>query len=496
MNRRRFINGWALRALLTVMLLVPMLTIGPVPRAAPRAHPLLLRMAAERPEEMVGVIVQEPRGDGAAEALVARLGGRVTKDLRFIRAFAAELPAGAVPKLARAEGVRWVSPDAPVVQADCEECVDTSRLANAYIRAIGADRLWNEPPYLQGQDVTVAIVDSGIAPHNDLRGERHKGRYRVWPWVNLIGPSHRAHDWYGHGTHVAGIIGGNGSMSNGAYIGVAPKVHLVTVKVCDEQGAGSTSDVVAGLQWVYEHRDAYNIRVVNLSMNSSVPESYHTSPLDAALEILWFNGIVVVVSAGNNGDGADNGILYPPANDPFVITVGAADDEGTPDTGDDVLAHFSAYGVTESGFAKPDLVAPGADIISLLPPTSHLYFEHPDHRLDGRYFRMSGTSMASAVTVGAVALLLQDEPDLTPDQVKLRLMATARPFSGPEPGSTGAGYLDVYAAVHGTTTESANTGTVASQLLWSGADPVAWDSVNWDSVNWDSVNWDSVHWDD
>jgi serine protease AprX len=494
--------------LMVVVLLAAFPPMASAPDVTPRAQPILLQMVNERPDETVSVIVQKlvkdtspslRQGSGhSVEDLVARMGGVVTKDLHIINAFAAELPLKAVPKLARTDGVRWVSLDAPVVQAGkpggCQECIDTSNLLSYYVQAIEADQLWNESPYLQGQGITVAVVDSGVALHDDLNetAERKSDTRIV---ASYKGPV----DGYGHGTHVAGIIGGNGTRSDGGYIGVAARVSLVNVKVTDSRGGGSTSDVVAGLQWVYDHKDEYNIRVVNISLNSSVAESYHTSPLDAALEVLWFNRMVVVVSAGNN---ATNGYLYPPANDPFVITVGAVDDQGTADTGDDVLASFSAYGTTESGFSKPDLVAPGTNIISLLAKKNCvLYKQHPDHRVGGAangrdyYFRMSGTSMASAVTAGAVALLLQDEPDLTPDQVKHRLMAMAQPFNGTEPGSTGAGYLDIYAAVHGITTGSANTGIEASQLLWTGSDPVNWDSVNWDSVTWDSVSLSSVNWD-
>ncbi|MGA9347212.1 MAG: S8 family serine peptidase [Anaerolineae bacterium] len=341
----------------------------------------------------------------------------------------------------------------------CAECIDTSNLVGAYIRAIGADGLWNEALYLQGQGVTVAVVDSGIAPHDDLLDG--VGDSRVVAQVDFTGGQGLLDDFYGHGSHVAGTIGGNGARSDGAYIGVAPKVDLVDVKVIDDYGTGTTSDVVAGLQWIYENKAVYDVRVVNLSLNSSVAESYDNSPLDAALEILWFNGIVVVVSAGNNGSGA----LYPPANDPFVIVAGSADDLGTADIADDVLSSFSAYGMTVDGFGKPDLVAPGRDIISLLASDDcNLALDHPAHAVPGPdgnyYFRMSGTSTASAVTAGAVALLLQDEPGLTPDQVKYRLMATVRSFDGPEPSSTGAGYLDIYAAVHGVTTGSANTAKI------------------------------------
>ncbi|NLG49315.1 MAG: S8 family peptidase, partial [Chloroflexi bacterium] len=392
----------------------------------------------------------------------------------------------------------WVSPDATVAQSDVN--ISTANLLDSYISAIGANSLWNDANALQGQGVTVAIVDSGISLHPDLSDIPWSHSWRVLATADFS--SERwdlGLDGYGHGTHVAGIVGGNGLFSRGVRMGVAPRVNLVNVRVCDNKGKGMTSDVVAGLQWIYENRDRYNIRVVNLSLNSSVPESYHTSPLAAALEVLWFNGVVVVVSAGNNGSGEENGILYPPANDPFVITVGATDDRGTTDPTDDVLAPFSAYGVTLDGHAKPDLVAPGTNVVSLLANRfCTVSAMHPSHRVAGfngadRYFRMSGTSMASAVTAGAAALLLQQEPGLTPDQVKYRLMATARPLEG-NPAGAGAGCLDIQAAVSNQTKESANTGLEASRLLWSGNDPIAWDSVNWNSVNWNSVNWNSVNW--
>ena len=379
----------------------------------------------------------------------------------------------------------------------CAACIDTSNLNSPNINAVGADRLWNEAPYRQGQNVTVAVVDSGIAWHNDLYDDQWYGR--------LIGGVNFADEWdvddlNGHGSYVAGLIAGDGYMSDGSYIGVAPRADLVDVKVLDDQGRGYMSDVVAGLQWIHNNRASYNIKVVNLSLNSSVYESYHQSPLNAALEILWFNGIVVVVSAGNNGHSGSGTTLYPPANDPFVITVGAADDKGTASLADDVIPSFSAYGVTAEGFAKPDLVAPGRNVISLLASDDcNLGLNHSGNRVAGwggySYFRMSGTSVAAPMVAGAAALLLQDEPALSPDQVKYRLMASAnKNWTGYNAASAGAGYLDAYAAVHGTTTQSANTGRQASQMLWGGSQPITWGSVNWNSVNWNSVNWNSVNW--
>ena len=372
--------------------------------------------------------------------------------------------------------------------------IEFTRLANTYVKEILADKVWKDLPNEPGLGVTVAVVDSGISgQHADfLNGNTS----RVIGSVNWNSGSTNTSDENGHGTHMAGIIGGIGTMSSGARVGVAPRVNLLNVKVSDSQGRSYTSDVVNALQWVNDNRATYNIKVVNLSMNSTVPESYHTSPLSAAVEILWFNKIVVVVSAGNNGTGSGPVTLYPPANDPFVITVGSVDDKGTVNPVDNTIPAFSAYGITESGFTKPEIVAPGLGIISTLASTnSYAYVNYPNNRVDTNYFRMSGTSASAAVVTGAVVLLLQDEPNLTPDQVKYRLMATSKK-SWPNYNSTkaGAGLLDINAAVKGTTTQSANTGIAASKLLFSGTNPAAWNSVDWGSVDWGSVDWGSVDW--
>ena len=375
--------------------------------------------------------------------------------------------------------------------------IDTTQLGNVYNQVVRSSEVWNAAPRLQGKGVTVAVVDSGVLKTRDLQ-------WRVRANANFNASYHRAADRYGHGTFVAGIIAGNGSHSGSRYIGVAPRADVLNVRVSDDQGAGTESDVVSALQWVWEQKDRYNIRVVNLSLNSSVAQSYHTSPLCAAVEMLWFSGIVVVVSAGNNGTGG----LLPPANDPFVITVGATDDQGTPSTADDAVATFSAYGVTEGGNVKPELVAPGRRIVGLLPDNDQLTMSanHSANRVDRSYFRMSGTSVSAPIVSGGVALVLQDEPNLTPNQVKYRLMATAHQnWPGYNPASAGAGYLDVKAAVEADTVESANQAAMPHLLLakmalialWSstnGGEIIDWGSVNWNSVNWNSVDWNSVDW--
>ncbi|MBI1298325.1 S8 family serine peptidase [bacterium] len=330
--------------------------------------------------------------------------------------------------------VQWASTNSnnsqPPVEA-CTDCIDTSAMQTVFPKVVGASDIWNDEVRKQGEGITVAVVDSGIAVHPDLTNKA--GNSRVLAHVDFtIGGT--KDDYFGHGTHIAGAIAGNGKKSYGTYIGIAPLADLVDVRVTDDYGVGSTSSVVAGLEWILANKDKYNIRVVNMSLNSTVAESYHTSALNAAVEILWFNGIVVVVSSGNNGDNDDAGILYPPANDPFVITVGATDDKWTIDVFDDTLAPFTAFGFTSERFMKPEIMAPGTNIIaSLASDDANLAINHPSHKVQGTtgafYFRMSGTSMASAVAAGTVALLLSSEPTLTPNQVKYRLMHTGRPFA-------------------------------------------------------------------
>jgi serine protease AprX len=489
------LKGAATRFLLLVGLLLPWGGPLPAPARALPIQPALLTMAAAHPAERVRLIVQKAGATGVPEQQTRDLGGRVTQDLHLIHAFAAELPAGAVPVLAAASGIRWISLDAPVAESASSAPVDPATLVSAYPQAVHASDLWNASPALQGQGIGVAVVDSGIN-----RGHPDLSDGRVVAQEKFNSNTASMADLNGHGTHIAGIIAGNGTASQGAYIGVAPQANLINVKVSDDQGAASASDLVAGLQWINDNKARYNIRVVNISLNSSLVQSYHVDPIDAAVEILWFNGIVVVASAGNNSTAK----LSAPANDPFVITVGATDDKGTPGLADDTIAPFSGYGTTLDGFAKPDLVAPGTNIVSLL--ASHgdtLAKQHRDHLVSGfpdarQYFRMSGTSMAAPVVAGAVALLLQANPGLSPDQVKGVLKATAVHDDQVWPGYTsehaGAGYLDIAAAVQAPALSLANTGQAASALLWTGADPLTWGSVSWNSVSWNSVSWNSVSW--
>ncbi len=471
--------------------------------AAAQLHPTLAEMAAETPETLTTVIVQKTDDSGRAEALAESLGGQVTKDLQMINAFAAEMPARAALRLSRSSAVRWVSPDAVVLSTGKGgpgggEKPPAEQPQNYFLDTLNVRPVWDMG--YQGEGITVAVIDSGLNTFKDFQVDPTKAKpdSRILTKVNFNDGAASLLDLTGHGTHVAGIIGGSGYVSNYAYSGVAPQVNLVGLRVSDDSGMATESDTVAAMQWVMDNKDFYDIRVVNLSIQSTIEQSYHDSPLDAAAEILWFNGIVVVASSGNKGPGGGfNTANAAPANDPFVITVGATDEQGTADRSDDKVAPFSAFGTTVDGYGKPEIVAPGKDIISVML-NGQWKQEHPDHVVPPDYFRMSGTSMAAPMVTGAVALLLEAEPDLTPDQVKFRLMSTASKLGNDA-------YLDVQAALTTPTTESANQGVVPHMLLakmamiayWSstnGEEAIDWSAVDWDAVNWEAVNWNAVNW--
>ncbi|HEX2915581.1 MAG TPA: S8 family peptidase [Chloroflexia bacterium] len=481
-HSRRFYQTCCL--MLLGLLLVSLLPAVPLAAQNMPVQPMLLEMASRSPQSEVSVIVQKLGTGNEVEKAIASLGGVVTGDLHIINAVSANLPAKAVPELSQSSSVRWISLNAPVVKTGELSPINTANLKNNYIKEVGVDKLWNK---YQGSGIGVAVVDSGINPMADFY--TLMGKNRIVASVAYNNDWNRTiYDGYGHGTHIAGIIGGN-NINDSSYTGVAPMSNLINVKVSNDNGSSDTASLIQGLQWILDNKANYNIRVVNISINSSVKQSYNVDPICAAAEILWFNGIVVVVSAGNSGQAS----LYAPANDPFVITVGAVNDNGTLDTGDDKMANFSAFGKTTDGFNKPDLVAPGTNIVSVSAGGGTvLAREHPLNVVGSNYFKMSGTSVAAPVVAGTVALMLEANPALNPDQVKYRLKSTARAFDTTV--RAGAGYLDAYKAVTGTTTSTANTGTPISKMLFTGLNPVNWSSVNWSSVNWSSVNWSSVNW--
>jgi serine protease AprX len=295
-----------------------------------------------------------------------------------------------------------------------------------------------------GAGVGIAILDSGIAPHEALDG-------RVVERVNLVSDENDAPgDAYGHGTHIAGTVAGNrtaaSSVTPAFAGGSAPAATLIDVRVLGSTGAGRTSDVIDGIDWVIDHAAAFNIRVINLSLGHPVTEPSATDPLCRAVARAVAAGITVVVSAGNYGQTSAGepvlGGITSPGNSPLALTVGAIDTKGTRDTADDELSRFSSKGPTRyEGIVKPDVVAPGTRLVSLEARRSYVSRTYPQWHIAGSgknaYLRLSGTSMATAVVSGGVALLLNAQPSLSPAQVKLAMQMGARFM--PEAGLVGAG---------------------------------------------------------
>jgi serine protease AprX len=408
--------------------------MGSAPAAAapqPSLTPALADLAASKPGKRVEVIVQMTAGTkrAAAAPLVQKLGGRVTRDLHIINAVVAKLPAAGARELAAQPGVRAVSLNGAIKPQRGEA------LSTSFNQSMQAPYLWNTYR-ATGRGVGVAVIDTGIAGNlPDFRVSTTDKRSRVIGSAVVNPDATTATDRYGHGTHVAGIIAGDSDSRDlddskrGRFSGVAPKANLVSIKVSDDDGNTSVLDVIAGIQFAMDHKAEYNIRVMNLSLESTVAESYKTDPLDAAVEAAWFDGIFVVAAAGNRGPGGD-AVQFAPGNDPYIVSVGAVDDQGTKEIGDDEPASWSSRGTTQDGFHKPDIYAPGAKIVSTLAPNSR-YADLCASCVseDGEYIRTGGTSMAAPMVAGAAALGFQLVPSLTPDRIKALLRDSDRPLT-------------------------------------------------------------------
>ena len=448
--------------------------------------------------DVVPVIIQTNGDIDAASSEVTRLGGTVSREFHIIPAIEATVPKSALSELGDADSVARISLNASVLTtgggSDGDDDESSAWASSVFPEVVGADDVWAAGT--DGSGIGIAIIDTGVtdADTNDFNGRIVKQQSFV----------RGQRDRNGHGTHVAGIAAGDGTDSSGEYMGVAPGADIIAVKVGDKAGA-SVGDVIEGLEWVVDHQARFNIRVVNLSLTQGVAESYVLSPLDAAVEEAWFSGIVVVVAAGNRG--ADEfAVDHPPANDPFVITVGALRDYGTADTGDDSLPMWSSRGVTHDGFAKPELLAPGSRLIATVGnQRAELMELYPENRIGDQYFRLGGTSAAAPVVSGVVALMLDADGELTPDQVKARLLASADALNW-----SAAPRVDAFDATFGGDAGVANQGIEPS--LWidpdTGAildaprspdsanlDGITWDGITWDGITWDGITWDGVTWD-
>jgi serine protease AprX len=458
----------------------------------------LEQAARANPGRIFSVIVQSRGSTGSVasdvdDAADATLTKRDALKRRFstMGTVSAKLTGTAVLKLASKKSILAITPDAPIVLSG-----HTSTEAWPY--AASVTRFWGS----SAPAPTIAIVDSGIDANRADFGGRVVADVKMTQLAN-----NSPGDGRGHGTFVAGIAAGGAPGKAGA----SPQSKIVSIDVMDDKGMAMTSDVIAAADWILKNKDTYGIRVANFSLHSSTPASILWDPLDAAVERLWFGGVVVVAAAGNYGvAGGPSGVPYAPGNDPFVITVGAVDLDGSArNTRDDQAAPWSAYGYTLDGFSKPEIAAPGRYMVGPIPAGATLGLEKPQNLRGANYMQLSGTSFAAPIVAGAAAQILAANPNWTPDQVKGALMITAKHLPDAASLSVGVGEIDAAAAANAwrapnanaalgrfVTSASNDSGKVFDAASWASTarGNASWASASWSDASWASASWASASW--
>ena len=454
--------------------------------------PGMLAQAGQHPNAKINVIVTADDPDllGKVKGF-----GHLDRTLKLIDGVALDMPASKLKLLAGVDGLT-ITPDAPT------HSTGSFSSKQLWVPNTGIDKLWNAPLSAGSAKTqsdltapTIAIVDSGV----DTSRAADFGA-RVVQQVNLTSlPGNSAGDGRGHGTFVAGIAAGQAA----GYAGASPRSNIVSLDVMDDTGTARTSDVIAAAQWILANKDKYNIKVANFSLHSSSSCSFTHDALDKAVEKLWFAGVTVVAAAGNYGlPNGPSGVPYAPGNDPFVITVGAADMDGNPSPNNDTAPQWSAYGYTNDGFAKPEVSADGRYMVGPVPMGSTLAVQKATSIVAPGYIQLSGTSFAAPIVSGIAAQVLARNPSWTPDQIKGALMAGARPTPSAVKGSLGVGEVNAIKSV--LTSSPPNPNKALDQFLTAdpagGSTPV-FNSDNWEStvkanVSWDAVSWGDVSWGD
>jgi serine protease AprX len=464
----------------------------------------LLSAAKAHPQQMFDVIVQSANGatstDTAGAVRAAARSRVVKRQYRALRSVSASLTGAGLLRLAKRPGILAITRNSAVTP--------TVKNPQKWPGGPKIDWFWGSPFAKSTQAATIAMVDSGIDTSNNEFGTRVLTQVDFTP----LGSSTRP-DGRGHGTFVAGI-----AASAGHFGGAAPDANLVSLKVFNDQGQGMTSDVLRAVDWILQNKDQYNIRVANFSLQTGLSTSFRFDPLDRAVEQLWQAGVVVVVAAGNYAsNGEPSGILFSPANDPFVITVGALDVHGDTNPDNDFNAPWSAYGYTVDGFAKPELSAPGRYIIEWVPAGTSLAAERPTAVVK-EGMELSGTSFSAPVVSGIAADVIGAHPDWTPDQIKGALMRGVNILKNADPMSAGVGEVNIQKVLSDKTLppnpnaalntflvpdpnggaypvfDSASWLKVASgNASWNTASYIdaSWNTASWNTASWNTASWHS-----
>jgi serine protease AprX len=391
----------------------------------------------------------------------------VKERFRALNAIAANIPIKDIKELASRDGISYISLDQNVYSTDRK------------LEATGISEVRKYSPILTGSGIGIAILDSGVDPDSLSKvftnnGWKQSTNNRVVASVNFVSEEQTTADLNGHGTAVAAIAAGYNS---DGYGGIAPGANIINVRVLNSKGAGLTSNVIKGIEWVIENRSKYNIRVINLSIGANSTTSFVNDPICQAVRAAVSAGIVVVVSAGNFGKNVSGhevyGSISSPGTEPTAITVGAINTHNTEKRSDDVVINFSSRGPTRSytisknnqkvydNLIKPDLVAPGYQIQVPIPPSSYLSTKDPKILIQSGLASVSGTSMAAPVVAGTVALLLSRNPTLSPSIIRAILQWTAQPIPSTSIYAQGAGYLNIDMAVRLAEAITPNAGTIS-----------------------------------